>query len=304
MKFTKPKFIRDRDVRFIFLINRTIKKTWVYEGMMGFWLDEDDFPNLWNYDRESEQWDLVDYGGKWERFEKEKDPIWAPSTTIDLPEPSFSIHPLVNSEGNCLKVWVDDLFFCPNTLRYWSDWEDTCLVSANPATPEEFWEFIGNRVKNCNRVEIKASPSKGFNFRKIGLEMLKFENREKIEAAKEEERKKKEAIREAKKAAAPDTVKTKTVSISNARGRKGNFVYIMKNKRNGFYKIGKSLTPKVREKTLQAEEPEIEMVFSAEWPDSKERELHARYAEKRLRGEWFELSKFDVAKIVKELKAA
>tara|TARA_R110002050_G_scaffold10521_1_gene35996 strand:- start:292 stop:420 length:129 start_codon:yes stop_codon:yes gene_type:complete len=36
--------------------------------------------------------------------------------------------------------------------------------------------------------------------------------------------------------------------------------YLQKNTRNGLYKIGKSNNPKVREKTLQGEEPEIKMV--------------------------------------------
>lgn len=40
--------------------------------------------------------------------------------------------------------------------------------------------------------------------------------------------------------------------------------YIMKNKRNGLYKIGKSINPKHRESTLQSEEPNVILVWSVD----------------------------------------
>ena len=68
------------------------------------------------------------------------------------------------------------------------------------------------------------------------------------------------------------------------------FVYLMKDKANGLYKIGKSINPKYRERTLQSEKPSIEMVFHAhECGDFNERSLHLRYADRRKRGEWFQL---------------
>ncbi|TGE05594.1 GIY-YIG nuclease family protein [Hymenobacter fodinae] len=78
------------------------------------------------------------------------------------------------------------------------------------------------------------------------------------------------------------------------RAAKDGFVYLMLNKRNGYYKIGHSTVPKFREKTLQAEEPEIEMLTWFVGTTAKERELHELYAEKRIRGEWFALSVEDV----------
>ena len=75
-----------------------------------------------------------------------------------------------------------------------------------------------------------------------------------------------------------DTHKTKT--------------YLIKNRRNGFYKIGKSRNPKHREKTLQSEEPDILMVKT--WDKDIERVLHKKYNNYRIRGEWFELSKTQV----------
>jgi hypothetical protein len=68
--------------------------------------------------------------------------------------------------------------------------------------------------------------------------------------------------------------------------------YLMKNKRNGLYKIGRSINPLQREKTLQSEEPEIEMVKV--WEDNIESILHRKYTDQRVRGEWFELNKTQV----------
>lgn len=64
--------------------------------------------------------------------------------------------------------------------------------------------------------------------------------------------------------------------------------YIMKNKRNGFYKIGYSIDPKNREKTLQSEEPNIELIKV--FKENHEKELHDNYSKYRVRGEWFKLS--------------
>lgn len=68
--------------------------------------------------------------------------------------------------------------------------------------------------------------------------------------------------------------------------------YVMKNKRNGLYKIGYSTNPKDRESTLQSEEPEIQLIKV--FKDNHESELHNKYRNQRVRGEWFELSKSQV----------
>jgi len=68
--------------------------------------------------------------------------------------------------------------------------------------------------------------------------------------------------------------------------------YIIKNKRNGLYKIGYSSTPIRREKTLQSQEPELEAIkiFKKNW----ETILHDKYERQRVRGEWFDLSNIQV----------
>ena len=68
--------------------------------------------------------------------------------------------------------------------------------------------------------------------------------------------------------------------------------YLIKNNRNGFYKIGRSNNPLKREQTLQSEEPDIVMVKT--WSRNIERKLHIEYKDYRIRGEWFELSKAQV----------
>ena len=74
--------------------------------------------------------------------------------------------------------------------------------------------------------------------------------------------------------------------------KKETKTYLMKNSRNGLYKIGKSITPLHREKTLQSEEPEIMMVKV--WDDNIEDTLHKKYEKHRVRGEWFNLTKTQV----------
>lgn len=68
--------------------------------------------------------------------------------------------------------------------------------------------------------------------------------------------------------------------------------YIMKDAATGLYKIGKSINPQHREKTLQSEKPTVKMV----WNTNKdiEEKLHKKYASQRVRGEWFSLTPVQV----------
>jgi len=75
------------------------------------------------------------------------------------------------------------------------------------------------------------------------------------------------------------------------RYKQAAYVYLMKDLANNLYKIGKSVNPMLRERTLQSQKPTIDKVFHAmERPDFNESILHKRYADQRVRGEWFELS--------------
>lgn len=76
---------------------------------------------------------------------------------------------------------------------------------------------------------------------------------------------------------------------------KEQLVYLMYNARNGYIKIGKSNNPQFREKTLQSEEPEIDLMASCR--GDIEKALHAHFAHYRLRGEWFNLPKAQIAEL-------
>lgn len=82
------------------------------------------------------------------------------------------------------------------------------------------------------------------------------------------------------------------------------YLYLMHDTKNGYYKIGMSKEPQYREKTLQSEKPSIELVCTKELPSRDiarafEAALHNVFAQKRIRGEWFELSNNDVAMLMK-----
>lgn len=76
-----------------------------------------------------------------------------------------------------------------------------------------------------------------------------------------------------------------------------HYVYIMFNKHNKYHKIGRSIKPEYRERTLQGQEPDIELVEKWIASAEVERTLHRKYKEKRMRGEWFDLTENDVEEI-------
>jgi hypothetical protein len=79
--------------------------------------------------------------------------------------------------------------------------------------------------------------------------------------------------------------------------RESSFVYVMKNNRNGYYKIGFSKRPHFREGTLQAEEPDVSILFSFPSDIQSEKMLHKKYKDCRVRGEWFALTNEHIEEI-------
>lgn len=71
-------------------------------------------------------------------------------------------------------------------------------------------------------------------------------------------------------------------------------VYVMLDKNTGYYKIGRSKNPTYRERTLQSEKPTIEMLFNWDAKVKDEKVLHDKFQDKRIRGEWFDLSGGDL----------
>lgn len=72
------------------------------------------------------------------------------------------------------------------------------------------------------------------------------------------------------------------------------FIYLMLDRINGYIKIGYSKNPEYREKTLQSELPDIEMIFQSKGTMKIEKLLHKSFNHKRIRGEWFNLDSSDI----------
>ena len=84
-------------------------------------------------------------------------------------------------------------------------------------------------------------------------------------------------------------------------------VYLMTNNHTKRTKIGMTQNePKFRESTLQSEDPDVELAFSRSvlMMRDTERYLHERFADKRYRGEWFDLSKDEIEEAKSLIKRA
>lgn len=80
-------------------------------------------------------------------------------------------------------------------------------------------------------------------------------------------------------------------------GKKSTYVYLCKNNRNGYTKIGYSSNPKYRETVLQSEEPDVAIVWARIGSRQDEAQLHKQFEPKRIRGEWFILTEDDINSI-------
>ena len=80
------------------------------------------------------------------------------------------------------------------------------------------------------------------------------------------------------------------------KGNRQYRTYLMLDESTGYYKIGKAIDPSYREGTLQSEKPSIKLLCTCE--TDIERILHLKYELKRMRGEWFNLSKKEVEEII------
>jgi len=74
------------------------------------------------------------------------------------------------------------------------------------------------------------------------------------------------------------------------------YTYLMIDESNNVVKIGRSKNPFNREKTLQSEKISIKLLYILD--KNIETELHRKLKSKRVRGEWFRLSKNEIANIV------
>ena len=89
-------------------------------------------------------------------------------------------------------------------------------------------------------------------------------------------------------------------NTKSKRSNKKAFTYIMKDSNTGLIKIGKSINPLHRERTLQSEKPTISLFAVCE--EDIENELHSIYDSYRVRGEWFNISSNQVQYIINKYK--
>jgi hypothetical protein len=78
---------------------------------------------------------------------------------------------------------------------------------------------------------------------------------------------------------------------------KTNKIYLILDSTKNLIKIGKSINPRTREKTLQGEAPQLDILTTWIAPAFVERELHEKFRDKRTRGEWFKLTFSDLKEI-------
>lgn len=81
---------------------------------------------------------------------------------------------------------------------------------------------------------------------------------------------------------------------SSQRDPVATFIYLMKCHRTGLIKIGRSKKPAFRERTLQSEKPDIELIRQWGATEDIEAHLHAHFDASRVRGEWFQLTEKDI----------
>lgn len=86
----------------------------------------------------------------------------------------------------------------------------------------------------------------------------------------------------------------------NTNSTKTKKTYLMNDSNTGYTKIGNAINPKFREKTLQSEKPSISLFAISE--DFIETKLHEQYSNKRVRGEWFNLTTDEINHIVNKYK--
>jgi len=78
--------------------------------------------------------------------------------------------------------------------------------------------------------------------------------------------------------------------------RKESKTYLLFNSHSGLYKIGKSINPAQRLKSIQNMTPGTELLMFCN--SDIESELHEKYKERRHSGEWFELSENELEELV------
>lgn len=88
-----------------------------------------------------------------------------------------------------------------------------------------------------------------------------------------------------------------TPSVENTELDDQNRVYLIYSSTQDLFKIGRSKNPKTRERTLQGQDPKLEILKTWYAPKTAETDLHRQFKSKRIRGEWFQLNLGDLVEI-------
>ena len=137
------------------------------------------------------------------------------------------------------------------------------LLSPLKKYSKEYYDYFINEIEQA--------------IKKQSYKILQIEKQNLLETKRQKEKKRQEENR---------------LQLEKRRQVKPKKTYLIKNLKNGFYKIGYSNNPIKRERTLQSEEPTIKMVKV--WDKFIEKELHDKYKDQRVRGEWFKLTHIQV----------
>jgi|GEM_PF-620598 len=89
-------------------------------------------------------------------------------------------------------------------------------------------------------------------------------------------------------------------NIADQSVEKGKeYVYLMVNTDTALIKIGKSIDPVYRERTLHSKEPSVHLIALWRCGQQVEKKLHAKFSHRRVRGEWFRLTLSDLTALEK-----
>lgn len=94
------------------------------------------------------------------------------------------------------------------------------------------------------------------------------------------------------------TIKQTVYHIHRRTTPRGEYIYVIKDiDISGYYKIGRTNDPSIRLSTFDVKLPfriEVIAILTCKNAMQGERELHVRFASKRVRGEWFNLDDSDL----------
>lgn len=205
----------------------------------------------------------------------------------------------------------DDITFVELSCCWCNDLKlDGCLVNDSDGLwliPEENFDESG-RVFGHGKRQCFTSFGEGWFSREFGVreengKIIREQRlfRDFMSAKREEEQKRLEKERQKReaelqsRAAAEGLVKAYSVVPYDEWPKELVKTYIMTDA-SGYYKIGRSKSPRAREHTLMSQDPNIRMI--AVCIVDFEKELHSKYRKKNIRGEWFSLSDNDLKEII------